>query len=105
MCGMVAWQKTPLDLGGMISASGDEWEVRVTDGFARGETLGNLLSSQAHGHLGSTGNLFWIDPARDGFCILFTSAERARAPWRLVATRSSLQRRLRGIRVTVGGIN
>lgn len=48
------------------------------------DTLGDLLSSRAYGHLGSTGNLFWIDPERDGFCILFTSAERARAPWRLV---------------------
>ena len=55
-----------------------------TDGFAREETLEDLLSSQAYGDLGSTGNQFWIDPARAGFCILFTSAERARAPWRLV---------------------
>lgn len=47
-------------------------------------TLGDLLSPRAFGHTGSTGNLCWIDPERDGFCLLFTSAIRARAPWRLV---------------------
>jgi hypothetical protein len=26
-----------------------------------------------------------MDPDRDGFCLIFTSAERARAPWRLVS--------------------
>jgi hypothetical protein len=26
----------------------------------------------------------WIDPATQGFCLIFTLAERARAPWRLV---------------------
>jgi hypothetical protein len=43
-----------------------------------------LLGRQAFGHTGSTGNLLWMDPATQGFCILFTTAERARAPWRLV---------------------
>jgi CubicO group peptidase (beta-lactamase class C family) len=46
--------------------------------------LCDLLGRQAFGHTGSTGNLLWIDPATGGFCILFTTAERARAPWRLV---------------------
>jgi CubicO group peptidase (beta-lactamase class C family) len=46
--------------------------------------LCDLLSQQAFGHTGSTGNLLWMDPATQGFCILFTTAERARAPWRLV---------------------
>ena len=46
--------------------------------------LCDLLGRQAFGHTGSTGNLLWMDPATGGFCILFTTAERARAPWRLV---------------------
>lgn len=47
-------------------------------------SLCDLLGRQAFGHTGSTGNLLWLDPATGGFCILFTTAERARAPWRLV---------------------
>jgi CubicO group peptidase (beta-lactamase class C family) len=46
--------------------------------------LCDLLDRKAFGHTGSTGNLLWMDPATGGFCILFTTAERARAPWRLV---------------------
>lgn len=46
--------------------------------------LCDLLGRQAFGHTGSTGNLLWMDPATGGFCILLTTAERARAPWRLV---------------------
>jgi CubicO group peptidase (beta-lactamase class C family) len=46
--------------------------------------LCDLLGRQAFGHTGSTGNLMWIDPATQGFCLIFTLAERARAPWRLV---------------------
>jgi CubicO group peptidase (beta-lactamase class C family) len=46
--------------------------------------LCDLLGRQAFGHTGSTGNLLWMDPETDGFCILLTTAERARAPWRLV---------------------
>jgi CubicO group peptidase (beta-lactamase class C family) len=45
--------------------------------------LCDLLGRRAFGHTGSTGNLLWMDPDLDGFCILFTTAERARAPWRL----------------------
>lgn len=47
------------------------------------QPLCDLLGRQAFGHTGSTGNLVWMDPATNGFCILFTTAERARAPWRL----------------------
>ena len=46
--------------------------------------LCDLLGRQAFGHTGSTGNLMWIDPATQGFCLIFTLAERARATWRLV---------------------
>lgn len=47
-------------------------------------SLCDLLGRQAFGHTGSTGNLLWMDPATSSFCILFTTAERAKAPWRLV---------------------
>ena len=47
-------------------------------------SLCDLIGRQAFGHTGSTGNLLWMDPATKGFCILLTTAERARAPWRLV---------------------
>jgi CubicO group peptidase (beta-lactamase class C family) len=49
-----------------------------------GSSLCDLLGRQAFGHTGSTGNLLWMDPASGGFCIILTTAERARAPWRLV---------------------
>lgn len=62
----------PWGLGWKLNAPG-------TDG-----PLCDLLGRQAFGHTGSTGNLLWMDPATGGFCIIFTTAERARAPWRLV---------------------
>lgn len=49
------------------------------------DVLCDLLGPHVFGHLGSTGTLFWIDPKTEGFCIIFTSGERARGPWRLVA--------------------
>ena len=45
---------------------------------------GDLLSPRAFGHTGATGTMCWMDPDRDGFCLLLTSAIRSRAPWRLV---------------------
>ena len=49
------------------------------------DNLCDLLGQQAFGHLGATGTLCWIDPETNGFCLLFTSGERDRAPWRLIA--------------------
>lgn len=48
------------------------------------DSWGDLLSARAYGHTGATGTTAWIDPEREGFCALFTSALRAAAPWRLV---------------------
>ncbi len=47
-------------------------------------TLCDLLPATTYGHLGSTGTLFWIDPKQDAFCLIFTTMQRDRAPWRLV---------------------
>jgi CubicO group peptidase (beta-lactamase class C family) len=57
------------------------WKINVPGSPG---ALCDLLGRQVFGHTGSTGNLVWLDPASGAFCILFTTAERARAPWRLV---------------------
>jgi CubicO group peptidase (beta-lactamase class C family) len=48
------------------------------------ESWSDLLGRHVFGHTGSVGNLVWMDPHTQGFCILFTNYLRARAPWRLV---------------------
>lgn len=45
---------------------------------------GDVLGPRVFGHTGATGTMCWIDPDREGFCLLFTSGIRSRAPWRLV---------------------
>ena len=45
---------------------------------------GDLLDRSVFGHTGATGTMCWIDPRREGFCLIFTSGIRSRAPWRLV---------------------
>ena len=50
----------------------------------RAESWGDLLSPDTFGHTGATGTMCWMDPQREGFCLLLTSAIRSRAPWRLV---------------------
>lgn len=45
---------------------------------------GDLLGPRTFGHTGATGTMCWIDPDRDGFCLIFTTAIRSRAPWLLV---------------------
>jgi CubicO group peptidase (beta-lactamase class C family) len=57
------------------------WKINVPGSPA---ALCDLLGRQAFGHTGSTGNLVWMDPDSGAFCLLLTTAERARAPWRLV---------------------
>ena len=47
-------------------------------------SFGNLLSPSVFGHTGATGTMCWIDPDRDGFCLLLTTGLRSKAPWRLV---------------------
>lgn len=48
------------------------------------DSCGDLLSPRAFGHTGATGTMVWIDPEKDGFCVLLTNALRASAPGRLV---------------------
>ncbi len=45
---------------------------------------GDLLSRHVFGHTGSVGNVVWMDPRTQGFCIVLSNYLRARAPWRLV---------------------
>ena len=73
--------------------------IRRTQGWGLGwrmnHTLGrgswsDLLDRQVFGHTGATGTMCWIDRDRDGFCLLFTTALRSRAPWRLVQLSSAV---------------
>lgn len=48
------------------------------------DSWGDLLGRHVFGHTGSAGTMVWMDPRTQGFCILFTNALRAKAPWRLV---------------------
>lgn len=43
-----------------------------------------LLDRTVFGHTGATGTTVWMDRQRNGFCILFTTGIRSKAPWRLV---------------------
>ena len=49
------------------------------------DSLCDLLTRGAYGHLGATGTLMWIDPHLEGFFVLCTTAPRDLHPWRLVA--------------------
>jgi CubicO group peptidase (beta-lactamase class C family) len=48
------------------------------------DSWGDLLSQQVFGHTGSAGNVVWMDPETQGFCVVLTNYLLARAPWRLV---------------------
>lgn len=48
------------------------------------DSWGDLLGRHVFGHTGSAGNVVWMDPQTQGFCLVFTNYLRARAPWRLV---------------------
>ena len=48
------------------------------------DSWGDLLDRQVFGHTGSSGNVVWMNPATQGFCIIFSNYLRSRAPWRLV---------------------
>jgi serine-type D-Ala-D-Ala carboxypeptidase len=48
------------------------------------DSWGDLLDRRVFGHTGSAGNVVWMDPRTQGFCIVLTNYLRARAPWRLV---------------------
>jgi CubicO group peptidase (beta-lactamase class C family) len=54
------------------------------------ETWSDLLDRSVYGHTGATGTQAWVDPASQGFCLLFTTAEYARAPWRMVQLSNAL---------------
>lgn len=52
--------------------------------LGQADSWSDLLDRSVFGHTGSAGNLVWMDPRTQGFCILLTNYLRARAPWRLV---------------------
>lgn len=52
--------------------------------------LCDTLGPHVFGHIGATGTLFWCDPQTEGFALVFTTAPRDEAPWRLVALSSAL---------------
>jgi CubicO group peptidase (beta-lactamase class C family) len=60
------------------------------------DRLCDLLTADAFGHTGSTGNLMWMDPATQSFCIILTTSPRALAPWRLVSISNAVAAALRG---------
>jgi CubicO group peptidase (beta-lactamase class C family) len=46
---------------------------------------GDTLGPRTFGHTGATGTTCWMDPDREGYALLFTTALRSKAPWRLVS--------------------
>ena len=48
------------------------------------DSWGDMLDRSVFGHTGSVGNVVWMDPRSQGFCIVLSNYLRARAPWRLV---------------------
>ena len=48
------------------------------------DSWSDLLGRHVYGHTGATGTTVWMDAKANGFCILLTTALRAKAPWRLV---------------------
>lgn len=54
------------------------------------DSLCDLLGADAFGHIGATGTIVWCDPRTESFCVLFTSAPRDDAPWRLVAVANAV---------------
>ncbi len=49
------------------------------------DSWSDLLDRKVFGHTGSSGNMVWMNPETQGFCIILTNYLRARAPWRLVS--------------------
>ena len=48
------------------------------------DSWGDVLGPNVYGHIGATGTMCWIDPDRDGFCLVFTTGIHSKAPWKLV---------------------
>jgi len=63
------------------------WQMNHPTGS---DSLCDLLGPDAFGHIGATGTTVWCDPRTEAFCVLFTSAPRDDAPWRLVAVSNAV---------------
>ncbi|HVX59505.1 MAG TPA: serine hydrolase domain-containing protein [Pirellulales bacterium] len=57
------------------------WKINRS---ASADVFSDLLSSSAYGHWGATGTVCWIDPRRQGFCLLFATAPMSDSRRRLV---------------------
>lgn len=63
------------------------WQMNHPTGT---DSLCDLLGPDAFGHIGATGTIVWCDRRTEAFCVLFTSAPRDDAPWRLVAVTNAV---------------
>lgn len=52
--------------------------------LGQSDSWSDLLNRDVYGHTGSSGNVVWMNPATQGYCIIFSNYLRSRAPWRLV---------------------
>lgn len=57
------------------------WKINRS---ASADVFSDLASSSVYGHWGATGTACWIDPRRQGFCLLFTTAPMSESRRRLV---------------------
>lgn len=63
------------------------WQLNPT---GTRKSWSDLLDRNVFGHTGATGTLVWVDRAREGFCVLFTTAMWSHSSWRLVKISSAV---------------
>jgi len=63
------------------------WQLNPT---GTRKSWSDLLDRSVFGHTGATGTLVWVDRAREGFCVLFSTAMWSRSSWRLVKISSAV---------------
>jgi len=58
--------------------------------WGTGDSWGDLLGPRVFGHVGATGTMLWIDPERQAFLIILTSAIRDKNRWRFAQLSNAL---------------
>ena len=66
------------------------WQMNRPGSGGELGSLCDVLGTTAFGHHGATGTLQWIDPVSRSFCVIFSTAPRDDAPWRLLALSNAL---------------